>query len=186
MWRWLRHPLALPVAGLWWWSIIVAFTLARIPTHDYYVLAVMPLPIVLAAGAFDGRLSPVFERLLAVWRWVYVAVLLALTVVTGLWLQGRGGSRGDYGVTFAIQQTQAQELLEWDRGTGAGAAVQRANLRPEERARLTCHAVSYELVWLTRWIDERSSTNFRSLRICDAWIATGGDAVYRWVINPVP
>jgi hypothetical protein len=186
LWRWLRNPLALPVAGLWWWLIIVAFTLARIPSHDYYVLAVMPLPIVLAAGAFDGRLSPVLDRVITAWRWVYVAALLALTVVTGLWLERRGGSRGDYGVSFAIQQTQAQTLLEWDRRTGTPAAPQQPELRPDQRALLTCHAVSYELVWLTRWIDDNSSTNFRSLRICDGWIATGDDAVYRWVINPVP
>ena len=30
VWRWLRAPLSLPVVGVWWWSIIVVFMLARL------------------------------------------------------------------------------------------------------------------------------------------------------------
>lgn len=185
LWRWARAPLALPVAGLWWWLIIIVFALTRIPSHDYYVLAVMPLPIALAAGAFDGGLSPALDRTFAAWRWTYVAALLALTIVTGLWLDGRGGSRGGYGVTFAIQQEQAQALLEWDRATRTRDTPRRHELRTEERDQLACHAVPYELVWLARWLDHSSSTNFESLRICDAWVPTGDDATYRWAIDEV-
>jgi hypothetical protein len=186
VWRWLRAPFALPVVGIWWWLVVVAFAVARIPSHDYYVLAVMPLPIVLAAGAFDGSLSSAWSRALMVWRWMYVAVLLALTVVTGAWLTGRGGSRGDYGVTFEIQHAQAQTLLAHRRGESPNPNRRLGETAPEQRITLRCQKPSNEVIWIAEWLGSQPSSDVHAFQICDGWIGTGRDAVYRWAIRQAP
>ncbi len=183
VWRWLRSPFTLPVVGIWWWLVIAAFAVLQIPSHDYYVLAVMPLPMLLAAGAFDGRLSPSWARALWLWRWIYVAALLALTVVTGAWLTGRGGSRGDYGVTFEIQRAQAQSLLDRQRGEPSGPNRRLGEVASDERAGLRCQQPSKEVVWIMEWLVPQSSTGVEAFEICDGWIGTGRDAVYRWAVR---
>jgi hypothetical protein len=183
LWRWIRAPLTLPVLGIWWWLIGVAFALGRIPSHDYYVLALMPLPIVLAAGAFDGSLSPSWSRVLLLWRWTYAVALLALTLVTGAWLAGRGGSRGDYGVTFAIQQAQARALLE--HAPGQRSKVDAALGEGEsQRVPLSCHQPAWEVIWIARWLDPSASIDREAVEICEGWISTGTDARYRWTVRP--
>jgi hypothetical protein len=186
VWRWLRAPAMLPVVGIWWWLVIVAFAVLKIPSHDYYVLALMPLPIVLAAGAFDGALSPSWARALWCWRWMYVAVLVALTVITGAWLADRGGSRSDYGVSFEIQRAQAQSLLSQLRGERPDPNLRLGESAPDQRVALRCQKVSMEVRWIAQWLDPRSSFDGEAFQVCDDWIATGHDAVYRWTIRKAP
>jgi hypothetical protein len=186
VWRWLRSPLTLPVVGIWWWLVIAAFALLRIPSHEYYVLAVMPLPILLAAGAFDAELSPWWARALWLWRWIYVTALLALTLVTGAWLTNRGGSRGDYGVTFEIQRAQAQSLLARRRGEPVSSNRRLGEAASDEQLQLRCQPPSEEVIWIVEWLAPQSSPSVRAFEICDAWIGTGHDAVYRWAIRQAP
>jgi hypothetical protein len=181
VWRWLRAPFTLPVVGVWWWLVIAAFALLRIPSHDYYVLAVMPLPIVLAAGAFDGRLPSAWARALLMWRWLYVVTLLTATVVTGAWLFGRGGSRGDYGVTFQIQQAQAQALLERLNVRSAPPNPQLGERSAEDLKHLRCDPASWEVVWIMRWLSRKPVQERDVLDLCVGWVPTERDAVYRWV-----
>jgi hypothetical protein len=182
LWRWIRAPLTLPVVGIWWWLIVVAFALARIPSHYFYVLALMPLPIVLAAGAFDGSLPPSWSRALLWWRWTYAVTLLALTVVTGAWLAGRGGSRGDYGVTFAIQQAQARALLDHARGQRSKVDIA-VEVGESPRSPSSCHQPSSEVTWIARWLDPGASIDREAVEICDGWMSTGSDARYRWTVR---
>jgi hypothetical protein len=186
LWRWLRAPLALPVVGVWWWLIIAVFTFARIPSHHYYVLAVMPLPILLAAGAFDGRLGlPVMRGLLA-WRWLYVVGLAALTLITGAWLINRGGSRSDYGVSFEIQEHQARALLARDRGEPRALDRSHGEVTEISDAQ-TCHPVSKEVVWIAGWIEGRTRLNrFSRFAVCDGWVESGDGILYRWTIRAAP
>jgi hypothetical protein len=166
--------------------VIAAFALLRIPSHDCYVLAVMPLPILLAAGAFDGGLSRPWARALWLWRWIYVSALLALTVVTGAWLTGRGGSRGAYGITFEIQHAQAQSLLAHRRGEPPSPKWRLGEAASDERLGLHCQAPSREVIWIVEWLAPQSSPGITAFEICDAWIGTGHDAAYRWAIRQAP
>ena len=72
VWRWLRKPHALPVVGYWWLAVIAAFALARIPAQPFYVLVLMPLPLMLAGGAFDGSLPRWVSSVLTAWRAAYL------------------------------------------------------------------------------------------------------------------
>ncbi|MGH9199951.1 MAG: hypothetical protein ACRD2A_01795 [Vicinamibacterales bacterium] len=183
VWRWLRAPLTLPVVGMWWWLIIIAFAVLRIPSHPHYVLAVLPLPVILAAGAFDGALKPWWARALGVWRWTYVAVLLSLTIVTGAWLTARGGSAGDYGVAFEIQQAQAQALLDRLRSRPPVTRDRFGEMLDDSALDLRCLEPSAELVWIARWLDRGANADdLERFRVCAAWTA-GAEASYRWSIR---
>jgi hypothetical protein len=110
-WRWLISPLSVPVLGVWWWMVIVFFTVARIPTFPFYVLILAPLPALLVAGAFDGPLAHRrLQRALDVVRWTYVVALTCLTIAISSWLQDRGGSPADFGVTYGVRE-QARAAL---------------------------------------------------------------------------
>jgi hypothetical protein len=181
VWRWFRAPLALPVAGIWWWLVVVVFALARFPSYAYYVLAVMPLPVVLASGAFDGAMPASWARAVSTWRWLYVAALLALTVVTGNWLTSRGGSLDDFGVTFEVQEAQARALLKRERGERPALTHERGEVGNQA---LTgdCQAVSKEVRWIAEWIEGRSVPALAQFQVCGEWTAEG----YRWSIDRRP
>jgi Dolichyl-phosphate-mannose-protein mannosyltransferase len=178
VWRWLRSPLRIPVLGVWWWLVIAAFTVARIPTYPFYVLVLSPLPAVLAAGAFDGQFRwPWIERTVQLWRWTYVAALCALTISTGLWLAARGGSRGDYGVIYAVREAQAHAILD-----GRLPANGRArHVIEDEHRPLDCHPVPVEVRWIGKWLNPKAVLIDRST-LCDAWIQRRDGLVYRWSV----
>ena len=182
VWRWFRAPLALPVAGIWWWLVVGVFALARFPSYAYYVLAVMPLPVVLASGAFDGAMPASWARAVSAWRWLYVAALLALTVVTGNWLTSRGGSLDDFGVTFEVQEAQARALLKRERGERPTLTHERGEVGNQA---LTgdCQPVSKEVRWIAEWIEGRSMPALERFQVCGDWT---GDQGYRWAINRKP
>ena len=177
LWQWLRSPHRLPVLGLWWWVIIAAFTVARIHCYPFYVLALAPITAVLPAGVFDGPLPRVWARRLMAWRWAYVASLLTLTLVAGGWIAGRGGSRGDYGVTYAIREAQARAAVALDKG-GGWASVQLHEAEPQDPVWLSCGLTPVEVQWLARWADPQHRDLRPSIRVCDDWV--GPDRVYRW------
>ncbi len=187
LWRWLRAPFTLPVAGIWWWMVIASFALARIPSHHYYVLVVMPLPMLLAAGAFDGPLPRAWSHALAAWRWVYVASLLALTIVAGSWLAGRGGAHDDYGVTFEIQQAQARRLLALVGGRAIEVSADLGEAREDQRSKLECRRPPEEIFWIARWMEpmgQKAADDLQRLQLCDKWMADNGETRYRWSTNP--
>lgn len=175
LWRWARSPFGLPVAGIWWWLVVAAFTVARIPTYPFYVLVLSPLPAALAAGAFDGskRRSPLFERTLLAWRWTYVAALLLLTLTSGEWLAARGGSRGDYGVTYGIREQQARALATAE-GTSSDGI---------DHQRLRCEAPPGEVRWIIEHV-LRVPAPDPDARICAGWMNYQRGMTYVWVVSP--
>ena len=108
--------------------------------------------------------------------------LLALTLVTGAWLAGRGGSRGDYGVTFAIQQAQARALLDHAPGQRSKVDIAREVVE-SQRGPLNCHQPAREVIWIARWLDPSSSIDRDAVEICDGWFSTSTDARYRWTVR---
>jgi hypothetical protein len=184
VWRWLRAPFRLPVISVWWWLVIVAFTLAPLPAHVFYVLVLAPLPAVLPAGAFDGSLPRQWMvRTLEVWRWMYVAALLILTVLTGHWLGHRGGSLGEYGVAFEIKDTQARALSERLTTQPSATTGRVLTSESEELAGLNCHNVPIEVRWLVEWRGGLAAANLERFELCDAWFDAAGDKAYRWAIR---
>ncbi len=180
VWRWLRSPLRLPVLGIWWWLVIATFTVARIPTYPFYVLVLSPLPAALAAGAFDGQFRwRWLEQTVHLWRWTYVAALCALTVSTGLWLAVRGGSRGDYGVTYAVREAQAYALLEGSRPSNRSPG----QIIEYGHAPLDCHPVPVEVHWISKWLGGQAAALSASA-ICDAWVPRRYSLIYQWSVRP--
>jgi hypothetical protein len=178
VWRWLRSPLTLPVVGLWWWLVVTILALARVPSYPYYVLAVMPLPALLAAGAFDGPMPEAAARALLAWRWLYVAALLALTIVCGQWVAGRGGSLDDYGVTFNIQEAQAQALSSRARGQQPALNTQAREVALGAQLLSACQPVTAEVAWIAGWL-ERPPPELDRFDVCGSWTADG----YHWAIR---
>lgn len=186
LWRWLRAPLSVPVVGVWWWLVIAAFTLARIPSHPYYVLALMPLPVVLAAGAFDGSMPASLARALSAWRWLYVVMLLALTVAISSWLSDRGGSSGDFGVTFSVQRAQAGTLLSRLRGERPLPSREHGEIDMNEALAPSCRPVSEELEWIAGWLEGGSRPALDRFQVCGTWTSDGDEPRYRWAIRDAP
>jgi Dolichyl-phosphate-mannose-protein mannosyltransferase len=186
VWRWLRAPARLPVVGIWWCLIIVAFALARIPTHAHYVLALMPLPLILAAGAFDGPLPAPLARAVSAWRWLYVVTLLALTVAAGGWLAARGGSSGDYGVTFEIKEAQARAVLSRLRNEPAVTNGERGEVSMHEGLTPGCQALSPEVRWIAGWLEGRPVPALERFQVCGTWESDGHEPRYRWAIREAP
>jgi hypothetical protein len=183
LWRWIRSPWSVPVVGIWWWLIVAAFAIARIPCHPSYVLTLAPVTAMLPAGAFDppDRRAAI-ARTLTAWRIVYIAGLLALTVATESWLADRGGAAGPYGVTYNVRIAQADTIVR------RLAAIPHEPAAGELRAgdpssALSCALVPPELIWLVRWRDGGRHTIPATLEICDGWIAEGDRLVYRWTIR---
>jgi len=172
LWRWLRSPLSQPVLGVWWWSIVAVFTLARIPSHPHYVATLAPIIAMLPAGAFDPRIrQPWIARALTAWRSAYVAALLALTITTGAWLVNRGGAAGDYGIAFYNRKAQAETI------------VSRAPGVEHRPAGFTCEISPAEVTWLVEWMVPGRTATMPLSYICAAWIDRDGDLVYQWVMK---
>jgi hypothetical protein len=171
LWRWLRSPLSQPVLGIWWWSIVAVFTLARIPSHPHYVATLAPIVAMLPSGAFDPRFrQPWITRALTAWRAAYVAALLALTVTTGAWLVNRGGAEGDYGVAFFHRKAQAETIVSRSPGVS------------ERPAGFTCEDSPVQVTWLVEWMAGRRATLPMSY-ICSAWVDRDGELIYQWVMK---
>ena len=185
VWRWLRTPRAVPVAAIWWWLIVVVFALAHIPSYSYYVLAVMPLPVVLASGAFDGAMPASWGRAVSMWRWLYVATLFGLTLVTGDWLASRGGSIDDFGVTFEIQEAQARSALSRLRGEQPVLNHERGEIEMNERLSANCQPVTREVTWIAGWLEGRTIPTLARFHVCSSWPADGRER-YQWAIRETP
>jgi|KBSSwiStaDraftv2_1062776.scaffolds.fasta_scaffold18343_2 hypothetical protein len=172
LWRWLRSPLSQPVLGIWWWSIVAVFTLARIPSHPHYVATLAPIIAALPAGAFDPRFrQPWMSRALTAWRVAYVAALLALTVTTGAWLVNRGGSAGDYGIAFYNRKAQADVIVSRSPGV---------DRRPPS---YTCELSPAEVTWLVEWMVPGRNATMPLSYICSAWVDRDGEPIYQWVMK---
>jgi hypothetical protein len=184
LWRWCRSPLAVPVVGVWWWCVIGAFTLARIPCHPHYVLTLAPLPALLVAGAFDGPRSRAWiTRVVDVWRLMYVVALLGLTIVTQAWLASRGGAAGDYGVIYAVREAQAKSIVSRIDSRLPGRAYGWGEVRPEEGLTLGCGPVPVEVNWIARWLEPQYAEAPATRTLCDNWIEQRGRLVYRWTVR---
>lgn len=186
LWRWLRAPFTLPVIGIWWGLVIVVFALARIPERVFYVLVLSPFPALLAAGAFDGRLSPPWmERLIISWRWAYVASLLVLTVSTGAWLAWRGGAAGDYGINYEMRVAQARRLQALRDPGPEPLGLQPGEVVSVDPASFECHRVPAYVSWLVGWLEDMPAPVLTGFDICDGWEGVRGDeSIYRWAIRP--
>ena len=142
VWRWVAAPLRIPVVGVWWGLIIGCFAIARIETHFFYTLVLTPLPALLASGAFDREHA--VPALLQFHRWAYTCLLLLLTVLTLTWLVERGGSGGDYGVSYRVRRLQADAYLAVARG--ATSTPFGEPLRGPEPDSLRCNVPPPEVV----------------------------------------
>ena len=184
LWRWVWSPFSLPVLGVWWAGVIVAFGLARIPAYPWYVLTLAPLPAVLAAGAFDGPLARDWmPRAFALWRVAYVAALLGLAITTGVWLVERGGADGEYGIAYAVRLAQAKSIQSRMAALPNEPFYDLGELRPGEQMVPACGPVPVEMRWLVRWIDPSHRQVPDSFQLCDRWTETGGVYVYRWTLK---
>jgi len=185
-WRWLRAPHALPVVGWWWLMVIAVFAVARIPTYPFYVLVMMPLPIVLAAGAFDGVLPRIHARALLACRVGYVVSLFGLTLAMQSWLFTRGGSAGDFGTPFAIREAQARAVAALERGNGAAARERSQELNVPDRERLECRRVPAEIRWIANWLDGQPAAPLQvsETRLCGGFVGAEGSLAYRWYVKP--
>jgi hypothetical protein len=185
VWRWLRKPHALPVVGYWWLAVIAAFALARIPAQPFYVLVLMPLPLLLAGGAFDGSLPRWLSPLLTAWRAAYVVALFLLTLSMQNWLFARGGAtvgmNGAYGVPYSIRQQQAAAIAE--RMANPSAASDAA-----VPAELECRVPPFEAIWLAAGMDVSAmrAIEQQPLVLCDGFTGPEGDRQYRWMLKSRP
>jgi hypothetical protein len=172
LWRWLRAPQTIPVFGIWWWLIVAAFTLARIPTHPFYVLALAPLAALLPAGGFDGPTRRAWlARALLLCRTAYFVALLTLAAATQAWLAHRGGAAGDYGVAYYHRKAQAQAIVQ--SATGANEATDE----------LACAPPPAEVNWIVRWLDATRAQRSADVMVCDGWRPTAGELAYRWTLK---
>jgi len=184
LWGWLRSPSALPVLGIWWWSVIALFTLGRIPSHAYYVLVLTPLVAALTAGAFDPVAPRLIARAFVVCRVLYSVALFALTTVTLAWVAERGGAAGDYGVAYATRKAQAETIVSLRSGRAAPDFSALGERRSTDAsASLTCAPPPIEVDWLVRWLDQSAAGRGAAATICDGWVDEGGAAAYRWWIR---
>lgn len=168
--RWAISPLALPFVGIWWLGIILAFTLGRIPSYPHYVLILAPLPALLISGAFDPSRSTRWLRWMRWVRWGHVASLALLTTGTLLWVSARGGSSGDYGVTYRIRLEQARAIAE------DGVADVRGDRD------LACGSPRSEIRWLLSHRLGAGASSGR-LQLCEGWRDHGTHREYVWALR---
>jgi Dolichyl-phosphate-mannose-protein mannosyltransferase len=182
IWRWLVAPSSVPVFGLWWWFIIAAFALARIPTYPFYVLILAPLPALLASGAFDGWLARGrFARAFSYTRWSYAIVLGCLTFATFWWFQDRGGKRDS--ITYGVREAQARAIMapQPDRSSSVYETDGTITSADPSGVR-NCGPVPQEVKWIIEHVAGRP-TPLDSVRLCDAWREQDGRLRYRWTIR---
>lgn len=181
VWHWIRSPFRVPVIGVWWWLIIAAFALARIPTYPFYVLILSPLPACIAVGAFEPQLPPAWlARLLRMWRWAYVVSLLVLTVLTGAWLARRGGSAGDYGVIYRLRAAQARAVAGENRVVDVPDVHRADGLAVPS---FECAPPPPEVMWLARWVRGTGWTPADPPQLCEAWVDSSDGRVYVWKLQ---
>jgi hypothetical protein len=185
LWRWLRSPFTIPVLGVWWWLVIAAFTLARIPSYPHYVVTLAPLAAVLAAGAFDGPLArPRLASALMLWRWGYVAALLGLTMLTQSWLASRGGAAGDYGIAYRIRLAQAQAVVDRLEMRTPASYAHWGEIGSGDATSVRCHRLPVQVEWIVRWLGPRQTQGLQSVQLCDEWVDRQDRFVYQWTIRP--
>jgi hypothetical protein len=168
--NWIISPFSLPFVGVWWIGIILVFTLARIPSYPHYVLILSPLPALLIAGGFEFRNleKPRLEWIRWV-RWAYVTSLGLLTFGMLFWIGARGGSSGDFGVTYRVRLQQAEAIAS---GTEARAYA----------SDLHCEVPNSEVRWLL--VHELGAPEPADrLRLCEGWRDQGADREYVWAIR---
>ena len=182
LWRWLRSPWSVPILGVWWWLMVAVFAVARIPSHPSYVLALAPLMALLPAGAFDApNLRRSVVLLLTVWRVAYVVALLALTVVTGVWLANRGGAMGPYGVAYYITKAQAESIVRRAGSQTTLPSRETGELGPDDISdEVACRPIPSEVKWLVGWLDENRTAIPPALELCETWIDGSEGLAYRW------
>jgi hypothetical protein len=186
VWRWLRTAWSLPVLGVWWACVIVAFGLGRIPTHPFYTLILAPFPAVLAAGGFDAPLRWAWlARARDTWRVAYVGCVLGLAVATQVWLVGRGGAAGDYGIGYARREAQAKVLVSQTETNRSENFFRLGQLRPTDTgSALACVPIPDEVFWIAGRLRESQAEVNREWKICDAWVEEDGRLAYRWTLRP--
>jgi hypothetical protein len=99
-------------------------------------------------------------------------------VLTLTWLAERGGSGGDYGVTYRVRRQQAEAFIAVGRGVSATPFGE--PLRGSERDSLQCNPPPPELIWLITWMAGSHEVKVDGLTLCDDWVPERGDRVYRW------
>jgi hypothetical protein len=181
LWRWLRSPWSVPILGIWWWLMIAAFALARIPSHPSYVLTLAPITAMLPAGGFDPPIQHGWiARALAAWRIAYVAALFALTVAAGSWLANRGGAMGPYGVAYYLTRGQAESIVSRVKGEPRQSFAAGEVGPDEASASLACRLIPSEVTWLVGWLDQNRTAIPPALELCERWIEDADGLAYRW------
>lgn len=184
LWRWLRAPTALPVIGIWWILVIVAFMLARITTHTFYTLILAPAPAFLAAGGFDPPALPaLIRRVLSVWRIAYVVALLSLTVTMQRWISDRGGATPDYGISYRVRYDQARNIVALLSGRQQDPFARGFTTNPEPGPPLNCDAPPPEVRWLVGNVADADVHVPDQLRICERWIRRDDGLRYQWQLQ---
>ena len=182
LWRWMRSPWSVPILGIWWWLMIAAFAVARIPSHPSYVITLAPVTAMVPAGAFDPPIRRLWlARALTAWRVAYVAALFALTVVTGAWLADRGGAMGPYGVAYFLTKAQAESIVSRSKAETSRRSSMTGELGAGEAAGgLACRPIPPEVRWLVGWLDQNRTVVPPSLELCETWIDDSKGLAYRW------
>jgi hypothetical protein len=149
------------------------------------VLVLIPLPVALASGAFDGRLPGALAAGLLICRVAYAACLLGLTMTTQSWLFERGGATmgttGGYGVSYSVRKAQAKAIVEHQRL----GATDFEEIPASDRADLECRSMPVEVVWLVDWLDRDAATALKSapVLLCDGFVGPEGGRSYRWFLE---
>jgi len=170
LYRWAVAPFSFPFVGIWWIGIILAFTLARIPSYPHYVLILAPLPALLIAGGFDPRRASPWLAWIRWVRWAHAASLALLTAGVLLWVGARGGSSGDYGVAYRVRLEQARAIAR-------GGPVHERN-GPD----LECGALTPEIEWLL--VHELHVPEMPDrVQLCEAWRDGGTHSEYVWALR---
>jgi len=140
----------------------------------------------LAAGAFDSRgLPPMVESLLAGWRLAYVIAMCGLTIGLQSWVTARGGSLGDYGLTYAVYEAQARAVVAQLPFQAPQHFYDRGELAEEPAAfRLYCHPPAKQVQWLLDLYRRRDPTAPDTFQFCDTWMDVDGRLAYRWILRP--
>ena len=184
VWRWLRSASSLPVIGIWWGLVIIAFMLARLTTHTFYTLILAPAPALLAAGGFDPpHLRRLVDRLLSAWRIVYVVALLSLTVLTQRWISERGGATPDYGITYAVRRDQARNIVALISGRQQDSFARGFTMQAEPGPPLHCDAPPPEVHWLVGTIGAAGTEIPNELQLCERWMRDGDGLKYQWQLQ---
>jgi hypothetical protein len=178
---WFCRPWRITVFGVSWIGFVLLFTFLRLPAYTHYILVMAPLPALIVAGAFE--LDTVRDRTGRFWhalRWTHIALLGMLSAAIIGWVSRRGGSDGDYGVSYGVRHNQAQALIaklegdnpsEFENGGQASLAS-------------GCRYPNEEVIWIVKWLAPSLVSQASGSKICEGWQPDGkGDFVFRWVLD---